>query len=66
MTKKQIREYFNTHCSDGDERIVDIDIFDAYDTFVNIVTISKNHVIWKSCFEIVDGKLAFLDSKCLV
>ena len=66
MTKKQIRESFITDFLDDGERIVDINKFDAYYTFVNIVTISKNHVIWKYCFEIVDGNLVFLDSKLLV
>ena len=64
MTKKQIKEYYNTHFNDTNDRIVDIDIFDAYSTFANIITISRNHVVWKTSFEIENGKMIYLDSKC--
>lgn len=67
MTKKQIREYYNTRISLGDERIVDIDPWTVgNDNFVIIITITKNHVIWKNFFEIVDNELKTLETKILV
>lgn len=64
MTKKQVRECLKKRFGD-DCRIVDIDIFTESFTFVNVITISRNHVVWKNCFEIVDGEMVLLETKLL-
>lgn len=66
MTKKQVKEAYAAKFDTKDGRIVDIDIFTAYGDFVNIITISRNHCVWKESFEIVDGELIYLDSKLFV
>lgn len=62
MTKKQIRDYYNNHFNFGGERVVDIDVNVCEFTFVNIIIITKNHVVYRECYEIVDNTLKFLST----
>ena len=72
MTKAEVKRYYKERLDDhSGNRIVDIDIFDLCGSHhVNIVTISKNHVVWRTMYAVVrwaDGsvRLRYINTRLL-
>lgn len=67
MTKKVIKEKFNSVYNLDQERVVDIDTFNTCIDIqmTTIISITKNHIVWKRTFTIENNELHFLDCECL-
>lgn len=59
MTKAEIKKQLSERVKILKERIVDIYITE-YDV-IEVITISKNHCVWKHYYEIIDNVLQLLD-----
>ena len=61
MTPEEVKSCYNERFCLIGEQVVDVNIYEGQ-PFVDVVTVSKNHVLWLHEYEIVNKTLAWLGS----